>query len=47
LSKWNRQLHFGEPLALTILYEVPSEQINKMLAGSRVQYVRDDVLVNA
>jgi hypothetical protein len=40
----NRKLYFGQPLTLSILHDLSGEQLDKLLAGPGVQYVRPDVL---
>ena len=44
LCTCNRKLYFGQPFTLSILHELSREQLNKMLAGPGVQYVRPDVI---
>jgi hypothetical protein len=38
----NRKLYFGQPITLSILHEVPSEQFHKLLTSPGVQYMRAD-----
>jgi len=40
----NQKLFFGQPLTLSILHDLSGEQLDKLLAGPGVQYVRPDVL---
>jgi serine/threonine protein kinase len=40
----NRKLFFGQPFTLSILHDLSAEQLDKLLAGPGVQYVRPDVL---
>jgi hypothetical protein len=44
LRSCNRKLFFGAPITLSILNDVPPAQIQTMLSGPGVQYVRPDVL---
>jgi serine/threonine protein kinase len=46
LRTCNRKLYFGEPMTVSILHEVSSDQIGKLLAGPGVQYVRDNAVEN-
>jgi len=42
LRNCNRKLYSGQPMTVSILHEVPTEQLHKMLASPGVQYVRAD-----
>jgi len=44
LSACNQKLYFGQPMTVSLLHEIVPEQIQKMLSGPGVQYVREDVV---
>jgi hypothetical protein len=44
LRACNRKLYFGQPMTVSILHELPPEQLQKLLCGPGVQYVREDVI---
>jgi hypothetical protein len=44
LRRCNRKLYFGGPMTVSILYEVSSDHIRKILAGPGVQYVRESAV---
>jgi len=44
LRTCNKRLYFGEPMTLTILHDLSSDEVHQMLAKPGVQYVRDDVI---
>ena len=44
LNACNKRLYSGQPMTLTILHEVSSEQTRNLLSSPGVHYVRDDVV---
>jgi len=44
LRTCNRKLYTGQPMTLSILYDLPPDQFHKMLASPGVQYVRADIV---
>ncbi len=39
----NRKLYFGEPMTVSVLHEIPPEQVLDLMAGPGVQYLREDL----
>ena len=44
LRTCNRKLYFGQPMTVSIVHDLSSEQILKILSSPGVQYVREDVV---
>ena len=44
LRKCNQKLYFGQPMTLAILHDVSAQQLDNLLAGPGVQYVRADTI---
>lgn len=43
LNQCNRKIYFGQPLTVSIRHDLAPEEIQQILAGHGVQYVREDV----
>ncbi len=44
LRACNRKLYSGQPMTLSVLHDLPPDQLHKLLASPGVQYVRADVV---
>ena len=44
LRTCNRKLYFGQPMTVSIVHDLSSVQILKILSSPGVQYVREDVV---